>query len=89
MKSKIKEIKTSALDSTISVFMLEKDSEKPVLTHGILKGETKKSFLAFPESTSGTGGYTNKDNIKMTIKTVVKNMGPESERCMLNLYEYN
>lgn len=64
MKSKTKEIKTSALDSTISMFMLEKDSKKPVLTHVILKGEMKKSFLAFPDSTSGMGGYT----IRITLR---------------------
>lgn len=47
MRSKAKEIKTSALDSTISMFVLEKDSEKPDLAHLILKGEMKK-FHLFP-----------------------------------------
>lgn len=55
MRSKAKEIKTSALDSTISMFVLEKDSEKPDLAHLILKGEVKKFHLVPPDSVSGIG----------------------------------
>lgn len=50
----------------------------------ILNREVKISDLASPDSTSGMGGY-----IIKSIKRVVKSLGPELERRILNLHECN
>lgn len=63
---------------------VRKTHKKLDLTHMILNREVKISDLASPDSTSGMGRY-----IIKTIKIVVKSLGPELERCILNLHECN